>query len=186
MISDDFINDFILEENLKKKTFKIQDNLYIRFEKTTKVFDFKMSYQNRVYFEKINEFDYQKFRIKDAIVKALEIKANIIKNNKIDYTKLVKIAPNKSKNQNFTRTLRRKKFYKIDKMIYNLKYIDKIYKFRINDYLIVKVTKKYKTFIFNYTKSNNYYNFALGWFSADFLYKDAMRKVEEIKKDLNI
>lgn len=185
-IDDDFINDFILDEKLKKKTFKLQNNLYIRFERNAKVFDFKMSYQNKVYFEKINEFDYQNFRIKDAIIKALEIKANIMKNHKIDFAKLVKITPNKSKNQNFTRTLKRKKFYKIDKIIYNLKYVDKIFKIRINEYLIVKVTKKYKTFIFNYTKDNNYYNFALGWFSADFLYKDAMKKVGEIRKNLNV
>lgn len=185
-ITDDFINDFKLDENIRKKSFKIKDNLYIRFERNVKAFDFKMSYQNKVYFEKINEFNYQDFTIKDAFIKALEIKASILKNHKIDFAKIINITPNKSKNQVFSRTLRRTKFLKIDKIIYRLKYTDKIFKFRINEYLIVKVSKKCKAFIFNYTKDNNYYNYNLGWFSADFLYKDAMQKVDEIRKELNI
>lgn len=185
-IDDDFINNLVLNDKSKKMILKINNNLLLRVEKTIKAFDFRFFYKNKHYYKKIANFNYKTFRLQNALAESLRLKAEIIQNHKINTSSTVHIIPNKSNNKIFTRTLKRTKFLKIDKMIYKLQYIDKIFTIRLNKYLIIKIMPRTKTFIFRCSIKNRLYNKNLGWFSPDFLYNDAMKKVDEIRSVLKI
>ncbi len=181
MKNDTQIQEYELPKELKRKTFKIDKHLYLRVSKNQKIFDTKFFKNGKSYFKVLGLFDKDSFTIAHAKRERDRYLANL--GYAIVKPKSKKGISLEYKPQPSKKTLK-KRGWKIDKSICKLEFKQKLYEIRLSEKIVVSVRIKIKTFYLKYYKNNIAIKKRLGVFCDEFLYKDALKKAEEIEQKL--